>query len=148
MCRTLRLLLGHQQDDLGRAETELAKRAREIGGTPHGTKLPFGSVTSDGTAHAVDDRIVSLAQGHETAARSIRSVRELAEQARDLRTCKLLARRADVHDKAAWALTSMYLGSLISCELCAARFTCPLSAARPAAVVTVVEKCVHAHRHG
>ena len=148
MCRTLQLLLGQQQDELGRAETELAKRVREIGGTLHRTKLPLGSVTSDDTAQAVDERIVFLAQAHETAARSIRSVRELAEQAHDVRTCTLLARRADVHDKAAWALSSMYLGSLMSCELCAGRFTCPLSAMRPAAIVTAVEKCAHAHLRG
>jgi starvation-inducible DNA-binding protein len=150
-CRALRVLLGQQADELGRAEAELAKRAREIRGAGLGHKWPLeasSSATSGGTMQAVDEMVICLAQGHETAARAVRSARRLAEEAHDLRTCRLLARRTNVHEKAAWTLTSMYLGSLISCELCAARFTCPLSATRPAAVVTAVEKCARAQRRG
>jgi len=148
-CRTLRALLRQQADELGRAEAELAKRAREIRDAACGSKWPLetsDSATDDGTIQAVDERVIRLAQAHEAVARVVRSARGLAEQVHDVRTSKLLARRTDVHEKAAWTLTSMYLPSLISCELCAARFTCPLSAARPAAMVTAVEKCKRAQR--
>jgi hypothetical protein len=77
-----------------------------------------------------------LVQAHDTAGRAVRSAHRLADEAHDLRTCKLLERRTVVHEKAAWTLASMWFASLVSCELCAAKFTCPDSAVRLPALVT------------
>jgi DNA-binding ferritin-like protein len=131
-CMTLRRLLVQQQDELRHAETELATRAREVRAPTHGA-MPLEAsafATGDDTIQPVDERVMCLMDAHETAALAARSAHRLAEKAHDLRTCNLLARRTDVHEMAAWTLGSMYLASLLSCELCAARFTCPLSAVR------------------
>ncbi len=139
MCRTLRLLLVEQHNELRGAETELGRRTRELRRPARGVRRPLeasSSALSDDTIEAVDERIMCLVQAHERAARSVRRARGLSEEARDLRTCALLARQTDVHEKAAWMLASMYVASLVSCELCSARFKCPLSAVRLPATMT------------
>jgi DNA-binding ferritin-like protein len=129
MCKALRLLLGQQQEELRLGEAELATRAREVGGPIREARWPL-EASSSTTMQTVDERVMGLVQAHETAARAASITCRLAEEAHDVRTCKLLARRTDVHEKAAWTLASMYVASLVSCELCAARITCPLSAVR------------------
>jgi starvation-inducible DNA-binding protein len=138
VCNTLGILLGQQQEELRRAEAKLATRVREVrGGTRRAARRPLearSSVTSDDTMRAVDERVVCLAQAHESAALAARSARRLAEEVDDLPSFKLLAQRADVHEKAAWMLASMGVGAMVWCELCAARATCPLSTVRSPAM--------------
>ncbi len=129
VCNTLRILLDQQQDDLRRAEAQLTTRVREGrgGARARRPREAYSSVTSDGTMQAVDERVVCLAQAHECAALAARSARRFAEEADDLPSFKLLAQRAEVHEKAAWMLASMGVGAMVWCELCADRSTCPLS---------------------
>lgn len=55
-------------------------------------------------AHAM---IKTLVTGHETVARTARSVFVIAEEASDQPTCDLLTQRMQTHEKTAWMLRSL-----------------------------------------
>jgi starvation-inducible DNA-binding protein len=132
VCNTLLILLDQQQDELRRAEAQLATRVQQVrGGTRARSPLEaYSPVANDGTMLAIDEKVVCLAQAHECAALATRSASRVAEEGDDLLSFKLLAQRAEVHEKAAWMLASMAVGSMVWCELCADRLTCPLSTVR------------------
>jgi starvation-inducible DNA-binding protein len=126
-CMTLRLLLDQQQDELRHAEAEIEARVGELSGGAKQVPEAPTPAASDGTMQAVDERIMGLVEGHETTVRAVLDAHRSAGKVNDRRTCDLLARRTDVHERAACTLGSMYLAARVSCEFCAAR--CPLSAA-------------------
>jgi DNA-binding ferritin-like protein len=129
-CNTLRLLLDKQQGELGRAEVALAKRAREVSGSSgHAARRFEESEPLWGDCgNGVDDKIMALVQAHDGAAYDALAAARAAKEAHDIQSYKLLKRRADAHDVASWALGPMLITSVTACELCSARFTCPLRA--------------------
>jgi DNA-binding ferritin-like protein len=129
-CNTLRLLLGKQQGELRRAEVPLAKRAREVSGCSSDAASPFKDsepVWGD-CGNGVDDKIMALLQAHDAAAHDAFAAAGRAKEAHDIQSYRLLKRRANVHDVASWALGPMLVTSVTGCELCSARFACPLRA--------------------
>lgn len=129
-CSTLRLLLGKQQGELRRAEVALAKRAREVSGssTDAARRLEEPKPRLDACGNGVDDKIMVLVQAHDDAAYEALAAARSAQEAHDIRSYRLLKRRADAHDQASWALGPMLITSVTACELCPTRFTCPLRA--------------------
>jgi DNA-binding ferritin-like protein len=142
-CSTLRLLLARQRDELRSAEAELAKRTM---GAPGGTRRGARPVrararpTNRRTMQRVDERVMGLVEQHEAASSLARSIGRRAKETGGLRTYDLLSRRADAHDEAALTLAPLILSSFVSCDLCEARSTCPLSAALLVKVETRVPK--------
>jgi len=53
------------------------------------------------------DMVRELVAGHEAAARTIRSVFAVADEANDQPTADLLTQRLQVHEKTAWMLRSL-----------------------------------------
>ncbi len=129
-CNTLRLLVAKQQRELCRAEVALAARAREVFRDPGDSAGPLQdseNVWGD-CENGVENRIMVLLQAHSDAAHDAFAAACSAKDAHDVRSYRLLKRRADAHDAAAWTLGPMLITSVTACELCSARFTCPLRA--------------------
>jgi hypothetical protein len=128
-CSTLRLVLAAQRDELGRAEAELACIGPSASGTHRVTRAEPSPTRSTNRPERVDERASSLLDGHEAASELARSAARKAREVGNLPLYELLARRSDAHDEAAWTLAPLVLSSIVSCEVCASRRSCPLSAA-------------------
>src|SRR5579859_3127530 len=139
ICSALRLLLGRQRDDLLRAEAALARRTRKVlGRASRVGRPPHASPPATGhrKVQPVDERVVDLVEGHEAASRLAHRVGLTAAESEDPSMQEFLKARCDAHDEAAWTLAPWVFSSVVSCDLCAARSTCPLSAA-----VSVPHRC-------
>jgi starvation-inducible DNA-binding protein len=110
MFQTLHLMFEVQYNELALAVDLVAERIRALGFPAPGTYRQFSALSSieqqDGIPKA-QDMIRLLVQGHETVARTARSVFVAAEAARDQPTCDLLTQRMQVHEKTAWMLRSL-----------------------------------------
>jgi starvation-inducible DNA-binding protein len=110
MFQTLHLMFEVQYNELWTASDLLAERMRALGVFAPATYKEFGRLTSikeeDGIP-AATDMIRLLVEGHETAARTARTVFTTAEEASDAPTADLLTERMQVHEKTAWMLRSL-----------------------------------------
>ena len=110
MFRTLHIMFEEQYNELWTASDALAERIRALGLYAPATYKEFGRLTSikeeDGIP-AATDMIRMLVEGHETAARTARTVFTTAEDASDAPTADLLTERMQVHEKTAWMLRSL-----------------------------------------
>jgi starvation-inducible DNA-binding protein len=110
MFRTLHIMFEEQYNELWTASDALAERIRALGVYAPATYKEFTRLTSikeeDGIP-AATDMIRQLVEGHETAARTARTVFETAENASDAPTADLLTERMQVHEKTAWMLRSL-----------------------------------------
>ncbi|HYG79180.1 MAG TPA: Dps family protein [Pyrinomonadaceae bacterium] len=110
MFRTLHIMFEEQYNELWTASDELAERIRALGVYAPATYKEFGRLTSikeeDGIPTATE-MIRLLVEGHETAARTARTVFTTAENASDAPTADLLTERMQVHEKTAWMLRSL-----------------------------------------
>lgn len=110
MFQTLHLMFETQYNELALAVDLVAERIRALGHVAPGTYRQFTQLSSikeeDGVPKA-QDMIRLLVQGHETVARTARSVFSVAEEANDQPTCDLLTQRLQVHEKTAWMLRSL-----------------------------------------
>jgi starvation-inducible DNA-binding protein len=110
MFRTLHIMFEEQYNELWTASDALAERIRALGVYAPATYKEFTRLTSikeeDGIP-AATDMIRQLVEGHETAARTARTVFETAEGAADAPTADLLTERMQVHEKTAWMLRSL-----------------------------------------
>ena len=110
MFQTLHLMFEAQYNELALAVDLVAERIRALGFPAPGTYKQFGALSSikeeDGVPKA-QDMITKLVEGHETVARTARSVFKVAESASDQPTCDLLTQRMQVHEKTAWMLRSL-----------------------------------------
>jgi starvation-inducible DNA-binding protein len=110
MFRTLHIMFEEQYNELWTASDALAERMRALGVYAPATYKEFTRLTSikeeDGIP-AATDMIRQLVEGHETAARTARTVFETAENASDAPTADLLTERMQVHEKTAWMLRSL-----------------------------------------
>lgn len=110
MFQTLHLMFEVQYNELWLAADAVAERVRTLGFPAPGTYKEFvalASIKEDDGLPKAEDMIRRLVEGHETVARTARSVFKLAEQADDQSTCDLLTQRLQVHEKTAWMLRSL-----------------------------------------
>ena len=110
MFRTLHVMFEEQYNELWTANDLLAERVRALGVYAPATYKEFGRLTSiaeeDGVPAAMT-MVRLLVEGHETAARTARSVITTAENANDAPTADLLTERLQIHEKTAWMLRSL-----------------------------------------
>ncbi|MEQ8442292.1 MAG: Dps family protein [Alphaproteobacteria bacterium] len=110
MFNTLHLMFEQQYNELALAVDEIAERIRALGEKAPGTYAAFAKLTEieeeEGTPDA-EEMIRQLVRGHETVARTARSVFPTAEAGSDEPTADLLTQRLQVHEKTAWMLRSM-----------------------------------------
>jgi starvation-inducible DNA-binding protein len=110
MFQTLHLMFEEQYNELWTANDLIAERIRALGVFAPATYKEFARLTSiaeeDGVP-AATQMVRQLVEGHETAARTARSVITIAENAADAPTADLLTERLQVHEKTAWMLRSL-----------------------------------------
>jgi starvation-inducible DNA-binding protein len=110
MFQTLHLMFEQQYNELWLAGDLLAERIRALGLFAPGTYKEFARLTSvkeDEGVPAATEMVRQLVEGHETTARTARSVIEVADRAKDAPTADLLTERLQVHEKTAWMLRSL-----------------------------------------
>ena len=110
MFNTLHDMFMQQYTELWNAIDLVAERIRALGFPAPGTYREFAKLTSidetEGVPEAMD-MVRILVKGHETLARTLRSVFPTAENAADESTLDLLTQRLQVHEKTAWMLRSL-----------------------------------------
>lgn len=110
MFTTLHTMFEQQYTELWTAVDEIAERIRSLGEPAPGSYSEFNQLTSikesQGTV-AAQDMIKQLLDGHETVARTARSVFPIAEKGSDEATLDLLTGRIQLHEKTAWMLRSL-----------------------------------------
>jgi starvation-inducible DNA-binding protein len=108
---TLHTMFMAQYTELWNAVDPIAERIRSLGFPAPGSYSSYQklSVVPDAptTPPKANEMIDILINGHETVARTARSVFELADQANDQPTADLLTQRLDIHEKTAWMLRSL-----------------------------------------
>ena len=107
---TLHQMFEVQYTELATAVDEIAERIRALGEPAPGSYKAYAKLTSIDEEEAVpsaEEMIRQLLKGHETVARTARSVIGAAEAANDEPTADLLTQRMQVHEKNAWMLRSM-----------------------------------------
>lgn len=110
MFNTLHLMFEAQYNELALAVDLIAERIRALGEPAPGSYLEFtelSTIAEDREKPEATEMIRRLVDGHETVARTARSVFPAAESASDEPTADLLTQRLQVHEKTAWMLRSM-----------------------------------------
>lgn len=110
MFNTLHLMFEGQYTELWTAVDLIAERIRALDEPAPGTYSQFSKLTSlkeaDGIPNA-KEMIAQLLDGHETVARTARSIFPAAEKGGDEATLDLLTQRIQLHEKTAWMLRSL-----------------------------------------
>jgi starvation-inducible DNA-binding protein len=113
MFNTLHLMFETQYNELWLAVDEVAERIRALGAPAPGSYTDFARLTSikesnESHGHiAATDMIKQLLEGHETVARTARSVFPAAEAGNDEATLDMLTSRITLHEKTAWMLRAL-----------------------------------------
>jgi starvation-inducible DNA-binding protein len=110
MFNTLHAMFMEQYTELWTAVDSIAERIRSLGFPAPGTYREFATLTSIEETVGVPkamQMVRLLVAGHETLARTLRSVFPVAEHAADESTVDLLTQRLQVHEKTAWMLRSL-----------------------------------------
>ncbi len=110
MFQTLHIMFEAQYNELWTANDLIAERIRALGVFAPGNYKEFAQLTSLNVEDAVptaNEMIRLLVAGHETTARTARSVISVAEKANDAPTADLLTERLQIHEKTAWMLRSL-----------------------------------------
>lgn len=110
MFNTLHLMFMEQYTELWNAADPIAERIRALGFPAPGTYSEFGKRSSIKEVQGVPratEMIQLLVKGHESVAKTARSVLPLADDANDQPTLDLLTQRLDIHEKTAWMLRSL-----------------------------------------
>lgn len=110
MFNTLHTMFMTQYTELWNAADPIAERIRALGHYAPGTYREYSKLSSISEPEAIPaalDMVALLVKGHESVARTIRSVFPHAEKASDEPTCDLLTQRLDIHEKTAWMLRSL-----------------------------------------
>ncbi|MEI7970597.1 MAG: Dps family protein [Betaproteobacteria bacterium] len=108
---TLHTMFMGQYTELWNAVDPIAERIRALGFVAPGSYAAFGKLSTLPDAPASPPKsarmVEILAKGHETVARTARTVFEIADRASDQPTADLLTQRMDVHEKTAWMLRAL-----------------------------------------
>jgi starvation-inducible DNA-binding protein len=111
MFNTLHLMFMTQYTELWNAVDPIAERIRALGYHAPGSYGEFGrlSTVKDPPVSPPKalDMVRILVAGHETAARTARSIFPLVEEASDEPTADLLTQRLNIHEKTAWMLRAL-----------------------------------------
>lgn len=111
MFNTLHTMFMTQYTELWTAVDPIAERIRALGHPAPGSYGQFGAMTSIEDAPASPPKAMAmvkiLVDGHESVARTARSIFPLAEAAGDEPTADLLTQRLTVHEQTAWMLRSL-----------------------------------------
>lgn len=110
MFNTLHAMFMAQYNELFTAVDEVAERIRALGFFAPGSYSQFAklaTVAEETGVPKAQDMIRQLVEGHETVARTARSIFPLVEEASDEPTADLLTQRMQVHEKTAWMLRSL-----------------------------------------
>lgn len=110
MFNTLHTMFEEQYTELQTAVDEIAERIRSLGERAPGSYAAFSKLTAIKEAEGdftAREMIEQLLVGHETVARTARSVFPAAEKGNDEATLDLLTGRIQTHEKTAWMLRSL-----------------------------------------
>jgi starvation-inducible DNA-binding protein len=110
MFQTLHLMFETHYNELALAVDLIAERIRALGFPAPGTYSDFSKLSSVEETPGVpkaQEMIRLLVQGHETVAKTARSMFPLADKVNDEPTADLLTQRLQVHEKTAWMLRSL-----------------------------------------
>jgi starvation-inducible DNA-binding protein len=111
MFNTLHTMFMTQYTELWNAVDPIAERIRSLGHPAPGSYTQFASLSSLPDAPATPpkamDMVKVLVDGHESVARTARSVFPIADAASDEPTADLLTQRLTVHEQSAWMLRSL-----------------------------------------
>lgn len=110
MFQTLHLMFETHYTELALAVDLIAERIRALGHPAPGSYKAFAKLTSIEESEQVppaQEMIQQLVTGHETVARTARSVVKRADKAGDPVTADLATQRLQVHEKTAWMLRSL-----------------------------------------
>lgn len=110
MFRTLHLMFEEQYNELATAVDAIAERIRSLGFPAPASYKQFMKLTSiqeEDQVPAAQEMIRLLVAGHETVARTARSIFPASERGGDEATADLLTERLQVHEKTAWMLRSL-----------------------------------------
>lgn len=108
--RALHLMTEEHYTELFDAVDVIAERIRSLGHLSPGTMKAFNDITSVNIPNgelSQQEMVADLLEGHETVARTARSILGLAGDAKDEVTVDLLTERMTEHEKVAWMLRSM-----------------------------------------
>jgi starvation-inducible DNA-binding protein len=111
MFNTLHAMFMTQYTELWMAVDPIAERIRSLGHVAPGSYAQYAGLSSLPDAPAEPPKAMEmvriLAEGHEAAARTARSVFPVAEGANDQPTADLLTQRLTQHEMAAWMLRAL-----------------------------------------
>ncbi|OYQ32771.1 DNA starvation/stationary phase protection protein [Niveispirillum lacus] len=110
MFNTLHTMFMAQYTELHTAVDDIAERIRALGFHAPGSYSQFAALTSVAEETGVpkaQDMIRQLVEGHETVARTARSLFPIVDEAADEPSADLLTQRMQVHEKTAWMLRSL-----------------------------------------
>jgi starvation-inducible DNA-binding protein len=111
MFNTLHAMFMAQYTELWNAVDPIAERIRSLGHPAPGSYAQYGALTSLKDAPSTPPKALEmvriLVDGHESVARTARSVFPLADAAGDEPTADLLTQRLTVHEQTAWMLRSL-----------------------------------------
>lgn len=113
MFRTLHVMFEEQYTELWTAVDLIAERIRALGSYAPGSYKQFSDLTKIEEETSVPpaiDMIRKLVQGHETVAKTARSIFPIAEKGGDEASLDLLTQRIQLHEKTAWMLRSLLEG--------------------------------------
>jgi starvation-inducible DNA-binding protein len=110
MFQTLHLMFETQYNELALAVDLIAERIRSLDHVAPGTYSAYAKLTSIPEPKGVPkakDMIKELVEGHETVARTARSIYPAVQKGSDEATADLLTQRIQLHEKTAWMLRSL-----------------------------------------
>lgn len=110
MFNTLHTMFMAQYTELHTAVDDIAERIRALGFHAPGSYSQFAALTRVAEETGVpkaQDMIRQLVDGHETVARTARSLFPILEEAGDEPSADLLTQRMQIHEKTAWMLRSL-----------------------------------------
>jgi starvation-inducible DNA-binding protein len=110
MFQTLHLMFEQHYNELALAVDLIAERIRALGYPAPGTYTQYSKLTKiqeETTIPTAHDMIKNLVHGHETVARTARSIFPAAEKGSDEGTNDLLTQRITLHEKTSWMLRSL-----------------------------------------
>jgi len=110
MFQTLHLMFETHYNELALAVDAVAERIRSLGHAAPGSYRAFAALSSIAEAEttlSATEMIRQLVDGHQTVARTARSMFGIAEKAADQSTMDLLTQRLQVHEKTAWMLRAL-----------------------------------------
>jgi starvation-inducible DNA-binding protein len=112
--QTLHLMFETQYNELALAVDLIAERIRALGQFAPGSYGAFSRLSAVKETEEVPtakEMIADLVVGHQTVAKTARSVFRIAEGAADQATMDLLTQRLQLHEKTAWMLRSLLVES-------------------------------------